>query len=65
MQQQKNLDGDARRVVYLAVLDNQLPLLPLCHNLDPTCGWLQDDLTSKACSFTLSDGWPYQNVNIP
>ena len=43
MQQQKNLDGDARRVVYLAVLDNQLPLLPLCHNLDPTYGWLQDD----------------------
>ena len=30
-----DLDGDVGRVVDLAVLDDQLPLLPLGHNLDP------------------------------
>ena len=40
-----HLDGDAGGVVDLAVLDDQLPLLPLCHDLDPTYGCLQGDLT--------------------
>ena len=40
-----DLDGDSRRVVDLAVLDDQLPLLPLCHDLDPTYGCFQGDLT--------------------
>ena len=39
----RDLDGDVGGVVDLAILDDQLPLLTLRHNLDPTCGWCQDE----------------------